>query len=482
MREPAMSVPYAELHCLSNFSFQRGASSARELFERAHALGYAALAITDECTLSGIVRALEASEATGLKLIVGSELQLADGPRIVLLVRDTAGYTRLCELITRARRRADKGGYQLSRADLAGDNRGLIALWLPGNALQGPMAAGLPAQAQWLKSCFEGAVWLAVHLHRGRNDAARLAAQLALAQACGLPAVACGDVQMHQRRRRALHDCLTAIRAHCSLAEAGLLLQANGERHLRQRAVLARTFPEELLRETIIINDLCNFSPRNLKYEYPHEVVPAGSDARSHLARWPQGVPDKVRAQLQYELELISELHYESYFLTVHDIVAGRAPGHPVPGPRLGGQFGGVLRARHHRGRSGPGEPAVRALHLPRTQRTAGHRRGFRARAARRSHPVHLPKYGRERAALAATVISYRPRARCATWQGARPGRRPGRPARQLAGWWDGESPSRQRLAKPASIPDNPLIRRCCSWCAKCWAFRATSRSTWAAS
>src|SRR5690606_18350012 len=146
---------YAELHCLSAFSFGRGASSADELFERARELGYAALAITDECTLAGIVRALEASEQTGVPLIAGSEFTLACGLRCVLLCEDLAGYQRLCQLITTARRRCDKGRYLLRRADVeAGDNRGLLALSLPGAP---PAAAG----ARWPATQVPQPTWLA---------------------------------------------------------------------------------------------------------------------------------------------------------------------------------------------------------------------------------------------------------------------------------------------------------------------------------
>ena len=158
---------YVELHCLSNFSFQRGASSALELFERAKALGYAALAITDEGTLSGIVRAWQAARQVGLPLIVGSELTLDDGLRLVLLVEDLPGYESLCALITRARRRAPKGRYQLGRADLQHPLPGLLAIWLPGGE---PLAE----EGAWLKQVFAERLWLGVELLRGADDAAQL--------------------------------------------------------------------------------------------------------------------------------------------------------------------------------------------------------------------------------------------------------------------------------------------------------------------
>src|SRR5690554_2091988 len=156
-----MTADYAELHCLSNFSFQRGASSADELFARARQHGYQALAITDECTLAGIVRAWEASKAHGIPLIVGSELQVESGPRLVLLAEDKTGYQRLCQLITNARRSTEKGSYQLLRDDLETDTSGLLALWLPGPE---------PDQqhGEWLRTRFDQRLWLAVELHHGR--------------------------------------------------------------------------------------------------------------------------------------------------------------------------------------------------------------------------------------------------------------------------------------------------------------------------
>ena len=166
-RHPAPQTPYAELHCLSNFSFGRGASSARELFARAAELGYAALAITDECSMAGVVRALEASRESGVPLIIGSEVTLEDGLKLVLLVENVAGYSNLCRLITHGRRQADKGHYQLSRADFPPDMLGVLALWIP----PGPACYALddPAvvdQGTWVRQHFGRRAWLAVELHR----------------------------------------------------------------------------------------------------------------------------------------------------------------------------------------------------------------------------------------------------------------------------------------------------------------------------
>jgi error-prone DNA polymerase len=356
---------YAELHCLSAFSFQRGAAQADELFARAAALGYRALAITDECSLAGIVRAHEAAERHAVRLIVGSELAIdaegeRSGCRLVLLVADLAGYQALCRLITLARRRAEKGGYRAlpsdfdlvanlekprstseadtdhpgpagSRADLhrgfssspgADGLAGLLGLWLP--------AADGSDPPPWLIERFAGRLWIAVELLRGPDDAAELARLTALGERLGLPRVASGDVHMHVRRRRALADTLTAIRHGLTLAEAGWRLFPNGERHLRHRRALAAIYPHDLLAETLSIAERCRFRLTELNYTYPRELVPDGESAASWLRRlthdgaarrWPAGVPEAVQAQLDHELALIAELRFESYFLTVHDLV-----------------------------------------------------------------------------------------------------------------------------------------------------------------
>ena len=318
-----VSMSYAELHCLSNFSFQRGASSAQELFERASLHGYHALAITDEGSLAGIVRAWQAARETGLKLIVGSEVQIVDGPKLVLLAGSLAGYQNLCRLLTLARRRAGKGDYQLLAADLDAGLQGLLALWLPAEQPD-------EAQGRWLAERFVDCLWLAVELHRGPDDVSRLDQLQGLAARLGVPCVATGDVHMHARGRRALQDSMTAIRHHCTVMEAGNRLFANGERHLRSLSVLTAIYPATLLAETRRIADRCQFDLGQLRYQYPHEVVPSEHTPASWLReltqrgmrwRWPQGVPDKVAEQIEKELQLIAEKGYDSYFLTVHDIV-----------------------------------------------------------------------------------------------------------------------------------------------------------------
>jgi len=315
---------YAELHCLSSFSFQRGASTAMELFTRARRQGYQALAITDECTLAGIVRAWQAARECGVPLLVGSEIQVDNGARLVVLVRDLSGYQALCQLITLARRRAEKGSYLSQAHDyLEVDLSGLLALWLPSHEPR-------IEHGQWLRRLFGERLWLAVELHRSADDAQRLARLRSLAEALGIACVASGDVHMHARGRRALQDTLTAVRHHVSVAQAGQWLFPNGERHLRSLAQLAELYPPDLLAETLRIAGQCQFDLGQLRYQYPHEVVPPGQTPTAWLRqltergaaeRWPGGTPEPVRVMLERELAIIADLGYESYFLTVHDIV-----------------------------------------------------------------------------------------------------------------------------------------------------------------
>ncbi|MCF8152373.1 MAG: PHP domain-containing protein, partial [Sulfuritalea sp.] len=344
---------YAELHCLSNFSFLRGASHAEELVARAVRLGYTALAITDECSFAGSVRAHLAAREAALQLIHGIELQLACGMKLVLLAQNRAGYGNLSALATLGRRRAEKGSYRLTRNDLAGwDGGGVpdcLALWVPeiGKVMPPaePGAVSLAdskkvgdgetaiqtTDARWLAEHFAGRAWIAFERHLRPDDARRLALLHALAAASHLPLVAAGDVHMHARSRRPLQDVLAALRANTTVAAAGHALFANGERHLRSRLALARLYPPELLAETVQIAARCNFSFDELRYEYPEEVVPADETPDSWLRRlteaglakrYPAGVPGKVLGQVAHELKLIQEMSYAPYFLTVHDIVA----------------------------------------------------------------------------------------------------------------------------------------------------------------
>ena len=286
---------YAELHCLSNFSFLRGASHPQELVARAKALGYRALALTDECSLAGVVRAHQAAAECGLPLIVGSEIGLEEDGKLVLLATDRRSYGAISSLITTGRRRSKKGRYSLARADVeALHGTGALVLWAPGENF---------ALAGWLAERFCGEAWIAAELHCGPNDRARLETLKALSRHSGLALVAAGDVHMHVRSRRRLQDVLTAIRLGNPVAQCGQALFPNAERSLRLRVRLAQLYPPELLAESVAIAERCRFSLDTLKYEYPAELVPPGHTPASWLRkltedglrwRFPAGVPAKV--------------------------------------------------------------------------------------------------------------------------------------------------------------------------------------------
>ena len=269
-----MAAPYAELHALSNFTFLRGASHPEELVATAAALGYDALAITDECSMSGIVRAHMAAKDCGLKkLVIGSELRLPSGRKLVVLAQDRAGYAGLCALITRARRAADKGCYRLQRGDFDTGLPGCMALWIPDERLT------LDAEDHWLRECFRDRLWIAVELLADGRQRERLESLEATGRRLKLPLVAAGDVHMHRRSRRMLQDTLTAIRESVTVDTAGFLLHPNGERHLRPREILESIYPQALLAESVDIAGTMRFSLDELRYEYPDELVPAGRDA-----------------------------------------------------------------------------------------------------------------------------------------------------------------------------------------------------------
>ncbi|TCV97479.1 DNA polymerase III alpha subunit [Luteibacter rhizovicinus] len=409
---------YVELHALSDFSFQRGASSARELFERARDIGYEALAITDECSLSGIVRGLEASLATGVDLIVGSELRLTDGPVVVLLVENHAGYTELCRLITQGRRRAPKGHYELHRADLENLAEGLCVLWIPGSPAA-PSASRNDEYAAWVAKHFSSRAWMAVELHRGQHDDAELASLLALAGRHDIPCVAAGDVHMHLRSRRSLQDVMTAIRLNVPVADAGYALFSNGERHLRKREVLARIYPRELLAETLRVAARCRgFDIRKINYVYPRELVPEGLEAPDHLRRlveegaqrrWPEGPEKSVLDLIEKELALIAKLKYEAFFLTVYDIVRF-ARSKEILCQGRGSAANSVVCFCLGITEVNPSQTAMLFERFISEQRDEPPDIDVDFEHERREEVLQyvFNKYGRERAALAATVISYR--------------------------------------------------------------------------
>ncbi len=335
---PAPSPAYVELQVTSNFSFLRGAAHPEELAAQAAALGHPAIAITDRNTLAGVVRGHLGAKTAGIRLIVGARLDLADGPSLICLPTGRAAYGRLSQLLTRGKRRAAKGECHLTRADLVtggvfARGAGQILLALPPDEPDDEFVTFLKALRIKLKSeCY-----LAASHRYGGDDVRRLARLAELAVTCGTPMVATNDAHYHVPERRALADVVTCIREHCTIDTAGWRLAANAERHLKpahEMARLFRDYPHAVTR-TAEIAERCRFSLEALRYDYPIDPVPGGDTPDEALARlaWagaaerygpkhcPDGVPETVRKQIAHELELITELRYAPYFLTVHDIV-----------------------------------------------------------------------------------------------------------------------------------------------------------------
>ncbi|MCZ8236662.1 MAG: error-prone DNA polymerase [Inhella sp.] len=349
---------YAELQCRSHFSFLTGASDPEELVQRAQVQGYAALALTDECSLAGVVRAHVAlkrlvaawreraperdPELELPHLILGSQFAVHDdeaGPEappaftLVALACQREGYGQLSQFITDLRRASPvKGRYRLTRAHPALNAptplAGCVLLLVPERRADD---ADLLAQARWLQRHAPGRGWLGVTLLRELGDERWLQRLRQVAGLTGVPLVACGDVHFHVRSRKPLQDVMTAIRVGRPVAECGFDLQPHAERHLRSRVLLAQVYPPDLLAATLAVAERCHFSLDELRHEYPSEVVPPGRTAMAHLRqltheglqrRWPAGPDPRWVAQAEHELALIEELRYEHYFLTVADIVA----------------------------------------------------------------------------------------------------------------------------------------------------------------
>ncbi len=406
---PGALPDYAELHALSNFSFLRSASHPEELVQRSQALGYRALALTDECSLAGAVRAHFAAKECGLKLIHGTEITV-EREKLVLLATDRRAYGAISALITAGRQRSPKGTYSLTRKDLDPlAASGVLVLWVPGES-----------DGAWIAERFGGQAWIAAELDCGPNDRAKLAGLRSRGDRLGLPLVAAGGVLMHRRSRKALHDLLTAIRLGKTVAQCGQALLPNAERSLRLRVRLAQLYPPQLLAETVAIAERCLFSLDELRYEYPAELVPPGETPAGHLARltedglrwrFPLGVPGKVRGAADHELALIAELGYEPFFLTVNDVV------------RFARSQGILCQGRG----SAANSVVCYALGITEVDPARMNMLFERFVSRERNEPPDIDvdfehqrreeviqyvyrKYGRHRAALAATVICYRPK------------------------------------------------------------------------
>jgi error-prone DNA polymerase len=425
--------PYAELHCRSNFSFLTGASHPEELVERAAALGYAALALTDECSLAGVVRAHVEAKAQQLHLVVGSEMRLlmpnsgTPHARLVLLAQSRRGYGNLSHWITIARRRAAKGSYLAHPGDVEG------------KVPNAPMLAGLPdcfallvpsagqsfedifAHAMWLKTWFQAErSAIAIELLHRAGDEDLLDRVVRAAQFTGLRIVAAGDVLMHLRSRKPLQDTLTATRLGKAVAECGLALEPNAEQHLRSRARLAALYEPVWLENTLAIAGNCRFSLQELRYEYPQEIVPPGETPASQLRkltyegvpkRFPLGLPPEHRKTIEDELAVIAQLKYESYFLTVADIVAW-ARSKEILCQGRGSAANSLVCYCLHVTEVDPRRASLLFGRFISVERNEPPDIDIDFEHQRREEVIQYiyAKYGRHRAALAAVVISYRPR------------------------------------------------------------------------
>ncbi|HJV95095.1 MAG TPA: PHP domain-containing protein, partial [Albitalea sp.] len=479
---------YAELHCRSNFSFLTGASHPEELVQRARALGYGALALTDECSVAGAVRAHLEAKRAGLHLIVGSEMQLSlpsrDGrgsggtphARLVLLAQTRRGYGNLSHWITVARRRAAKGQYLAHPGDVEG------------KVPTAPTLAGLPdclallvpdaspsfevtfAHAMWLKTWFGDRAAIALELLHRAGDDELLACVRRVAQFSGLPIVAAGDVLMHVRSRKPLQDMLAATRLKLPVAQCGLELASNAEQHLRSRGRLSALYEPEWLAGTLVLAGRCSFSLDELRYEYPEEIVPPGRTPESHLReltyagvpwRFPRGLPDDVARQIEHELALIRQLNYEAYFLTVADIVRwARSQGILCQG--RGSAANSVVCYCLGVTEVDPKRATLLFERFISAERNEPPDIDIDFEHQRREEVIQYiyAKYGRHRAALTAVVISYRPRSALRDV-----GRALGIDLQRIDAvskgqhWFDGRSVSDERLRENGFDPDAPVTR-----------------------
>tara|TARA_R110001599_G_scaffold64023_1_gene178376 strand:- start:78666 stop:81827 length:3162 start_codon:yes stop_codon:yes gene_type:complete len=478
---PEFLPNYAELHCRSNFTFLHGASHPEELIQRASDLGYASLAITDECSLAGVVRAHVEAKKQGLHLIIGSEIKLSCGTKLIFLATDRNGYGNLSELITLGRRRAGKGFYTLHRSDLDPEEqqeinfdhlaglRDCLVILVPQRDCSGEELA---RQAAWLQRIFTDRAWIAVELLHGSDDDERFDLLTQIAVTSGLPLVAMGDVLMHVRSRKPLQDTLTAVRLGKSLAECGMELQPNAEQHLRSRMRLAQIYSSDLLQETLSIAKKCTFSLDELRYQYPQEIVPVGETMSGYLRRltyegatqrrFKQGIPENIQQQIERELELIAELGYEPYFLTVYDIVKfARSKGILCQG--RGSAANSVVCYCLGITEVDPARSNVLFERFISRERNEPPDIDVDFEHQRREEVMQYiyNKYGRHRAALTAALITYRPRSAMKDV-----GKALGLDFEQVNRlsqshkWWDGREIGEERLLEGGFDPQAPIVQK----------------------
>ncbi len=426
------STRYAELGTSSNFSFLQGASHPADLVHQALVLGHTGIGIADRNSVAGVARAyralkdLRASEdvatrtcAQAFQLVVGTRLVFADGtPDILAYPENKEGWGRLCRLLTLGKRRAEKGGCTLTLDDLLRHARGLLLILMPGRSV-----AACSGTLVKLTGTAPDAVWLAASMGRQGDDHRRLSKLQSMARQASVPLLATNDVLYHHRDQRPLQDVLTCIREGCTLQEAGLRLQANAERHLKSPQDMARLFKDapDALAQTQAMLARIDFTLDQLAYTYPDEPVPPGRTAQGWLEElvwrhapyryYHTGVPAKVVQLLKDELALIEQLNYAPYFLTIHDIV------------RIAQDKGILCQGRGSAANSAvcyvlgitsvdPAEHDLLFARFISTERQEPPDIDVDFEHERREEVIqHIyERYGRARAGIASTVITYRPR------------------------------------------------------------------------
>ncbi|HEY6527418.1 MAG TPA: error-prone DNA polymerase [Cellvibrionaceae bacterium] len=408
---------YTHLHTITNFSFLKGASHPPEYINRAAELGYKALAITDECSLAGVVKAFTAAKELKFKLIIGSRFTLSNGMQLIAIAPSRVAYAELSGFITLARRRAPKGEYEAHFADLRFRLRNCLIIWV---AQVGCTLAQRESIVSELFDAFKNRLWIGINHQYLGGEKQDFKRWLNLSRQKNIPLVACGEALMHIRERKPLQDVVTAIRHNVPIQQMGTALNSNAEAYLKSIDELCELYPQELLHETNVIADLCNFCMSELCYQYPQELVPKNLRPIDHLknlviigkqARWPYGADAAVEETLHKELTLIEYLHYEYYFLTVHDIVQF-ARSQNILCQGRGSAANSVVCYCLFVTEIAPGQINVLFERFISKERDEPPDIDIDFEHERREEVIQYiyRKYGRERAALAATVITYRRR------------------------------------------------------------------------
>ena len=413
-----MSVPYAELDCMTNFSFLEGASHARELSAFASVLGLHAVGVADRNTLAGVVRMMQAEKVTGAAYKVGCRLVFTDGASLIVYPRDRQAYGRLCRLLSAGKKEAPKGQCFITFEQAAVLGDGLIALVPAGTASPEILEARLN---HWIRLWPDELYLAAAPLHRG-DDRARLNALAQVAARTGAPLVATNAVRFHTPERRPLADVLTCIREKTTLQDAGWLLEANAERCLKPGAEMLRLFKghESAIRRTVEIADRIRFNLKELRYEYPDEPIPPGKTPQQHLEdlTWrgaqfffPQGLRAEDERTIRKELAVIERMDIAKYFLTVHSIV-DFAKSRGILCQGRGSAANSIVCYCLGITAVNPTEVNLLFERFVSEERQEPPDIDVDFEHERREEVIqHIyERYGRDRAAIAATVISYRPR------------------------------------------------------------------------